>query len=258
VLRVLEREGIPIDYLAGTSMGGLIAAGYAAGLSPAEMEAEALRMSEPRQLITLFDRSLPDGGIFRGRNLEDYLGRVLGDTTFEASRVPLALVTVDLNSERKVVLREGRLRDAVRATVAFPGLFAPVARGEQLLVDGGLLDNLPADVVRHMGADVVIAVSVSTDARAVARVTQRLYGRRFMPRGLVDILEVLWRSVQVMMCEIDRHCLEAASTDLVIGPDIPPSVTVFTGFDRAGDVIAAGERAAQAALPRLRDLLRGS
>jgi NTE family protein len=257
VLRVLEREEIPIHHLAGTSMGGVVAAAHATGFSPAEMEAEALLMRQPRQLLTLLDRRPPEGGIFRGRALEDYLARQFGDLTFDQVSIPLALLAVDLRREEKVILQQGRVRDAVRASVAFPGVFAPVDRGDQLLVDGGLLNNLPADVVRQMGADVVIAVDVSTDAEVVNLMTKKLYGQPLVPSSLVSIVEVLWRSVQVMMHEIDRRCLQVAETDLVVQPAIPPQVTVFTGFDRAADVIAAGEAAMTTAMPRLQALLHG-
>jgi NTE family protein len=256
VLRVLEREKIPIHYLAGNSMGGLVAAAYATRFSPTELEAEALSMCQPRRLLTLLDRRPPEGGIFRGRALEDYLTRQFGDVTFDQLDIALALIAVDLNREEKVILRDGRVRDAVRATVAFPGIFAPVTQGDQLLVDGGLLDNLPADVVREMGADVVVAIDVSTDAKVVNLIAKRLYGQPLVPAGLVSIVEVLWRSVQVLMHEIDRRCLQVAETDLVVQPAIPPQVTVFTGFDRAAEVIAAGEAAMTAAVPRLRELLR--
>jgi len=168
VLKVLEREGIPIDYLAGTSMGGVIAAGCAAGLSPEFMEQEALRMTSLRRLLALADPSLPRRGLFEGQKVHEYFIGHLGDRTFDDLRVPLTLVAVDLNTGREVFLSQGQVADAVRATVALPGIFRPVERDGQLLVDGGLLDNLPADAARHIGADVVIAVDVISDGQAVS------------------------------------------------------------------------------------------
>jgi len=256
VLKVLEREGIPIHLLAGTSMGGFIAAAYAAGLSASDLEEEAMRMSNPRQLIALLDRGLPRRGLLAGRKVMDYLAQWVGEVTFDQLRLPLALVAVDLNEGEKVVLREGSVVEAVRATIALPGLFAPVERGEQLLVDGGLLDNLPADVARQMGADVVVAVDVSTDERTVAFFAGELHRRRLVPEGLVNMFEVLWRSVTVMMGEINRYRLAEARPDVLIRPPIPPGVTVLTGLTRAAEIIAAGERAAEEALPRLRELLK--
>jgi len=194
VLKVLEQEGVPIDYLAGASMGGLIAAGYAAGLIPDFLEQEALRMGNIRRLLALADRSLPRRGLFEGQKVRQYLAGHLGDRTFDDLRLPLALVAVDLNGGREVILRDGPVVDAVRATISLPGVFTPVERDGQLLVDGGLLNNLPADVVRQMGADVVIAVDVSTDSGAVSLVIQTLQHHRYLPNGVVDTVDVLYRS----------------------------------------------------------------
>ena len=257
VLKVLEREGIPVHFLAGTSAGGLIGAAYAAGLSPRDLEEEALRLSNPRYLIGFLDRGLSRRGLLAGQKVMAYLAGLIGEVTFDQLRIPLAVVAVDLNKGDKVVLKEGPVLEAVRATIALPGLFTPVERGDQLLVDGGLLDNLPADVVRQMGADVVIAVDVATDEKAVAYFAEGLHRRRFVPEGLVEMMEVLWRSVAVMMWEANRRSLEEARPDVLIRPPIPMGVTVLTGLTRAPEIIAAGERAAQEALPRIRELVGG-
>ena len=255
VLKILEQEGVPIDYLAGTSMGGVIAAGYAAGLEPEFMEQEALRVSSLRRLLPLTDLSPLRRGLFEGQKVREYLTGHLGDRTFDDLRIPLTLMAVDLNSGREVYLNQGRLVDGVRATVALPGVFTPVERDGQLLVDGGLLDNLPADAVRHMGADVAIAVDVSTDDVAVSSLVGALHRRRYVPNGLVDTIEVLWRSVGVMMAEVNRRRLAEAHPEVIIRPAIPPDVTVLTGFSRAAEIVAAGEEAAQEALPHIRALL---
>ena len=179
----------------------------------------------------------------------------LGDCTFADLRLPLALTTVDLNSSRVVVLREGKVVDAVRATIALPGIFSPAERDEQLLVDGGLLDNLPADVVREGGADVVIAVDVATDFSSVFPSIQGLHSRRHVPERLMGTVEVLYRSLGVMMAEIHRRRLAEAHPEIVIQPPIPPGVTVLTGFRRAAEVISAGEEATISELPHIRELL---
>ena len=258
VLKVLEREGIPVDFLAGTSMGGVIAAAYAAGLDPDFMEQEALRMASVRRLLTLADPSLPRRGLFEGQKVREYLSAHLGERTFADLRIPLTLVAVDLNSGREVYLRQGRVVDAVRATVALPGVFTPVERDGQLLVDGGLLDNLPADAVRQMGADVVIAVDVTSDGHTISHVIRGLHRRRYVPNGLAATIEVLWRSVAVMMAEINRRRLAEVRPEVIIRPAIPPEVTVLTGFPRATEIIAAGEQAALEALPHIRQAIEGT
>ncbi|MGC9522477.1 MAG: patatin-like phospholipase family protein [Anaerolineae bacterium] len=255
VLKVLEQAGGPVDFLAGTSMGGLIAAAYAAGLSPEFMEHEALRMASLRRLLALADPTMLQGGLFEGQKVREYLSDHLGDCTFDQLRLPLTLVSVDLNSGETVYLNQGRVADAVRATIALPGLFTPVERGGQLLVDGGLLNNLPTDVVRQMGADVVIAVDMASDKEATHSLSELLRRRRYIPNGLVETMEVLYRSLAVMMAESNRRRLEEAHPELIIRPAIPPEVTALTGFTRAAEIITAGEQAAPEALPRLLALL---
>ncbi|MDY6876781.1 MAG: patatin-like phospholipase family protein [Chloroflexota bacterium] len=256
VLKILEQERVPIDYLAGTSMGGFIAAAYAAGLSPDLMEQEALRMSSLRRLLALADPSLPRRGIFEGQKVYEYLTKHLGDRTFDDLGVPLALAAVDLNSGQVAYLSQGRVVDAVRATIALPGIFRPVEWDGQLLVDGGVLDNLPADKVRRMGADIVIAVDVSSDDQTVSHLTQTLHRHRYVPNGLVGTAEVMWRSLEVMRAEIGRRRLAEAQPEVIIRPAIPPDVTVLTGFPRAAEIIATGEQAALEALPHIHQMLQ--
>jgi len=167
VLKVLQREGIPVNFLAGTSMGGIIAAGHAVGFSADFMEQEALRMGRMSRLIRLFDLSLPGAGLVEGKKVQAYLARHLGEVSFDDLQIPLALVAVDLVTGTEVILTSGPVAEAVRATISLPGVFAPLRKDGHLLVDGGVLNPLPADVVRRMGADVVIAVDVSTEGRNV-------------------------------------------------------------------------------------------
>jgi NTE family protein len=258
VLKALERAGVPIDMLSGTSMGGVVAAAYASGLSPAFMEQEALRMASPRRLLSLADPTLPKKGFFEGQKITHYLRERLGERTFEDLRCPLTLVAVNLNDSQAVILNEGRVLDAVRATIALPGLFKPVERDEQLLVDGGLLDNLPADVVRQMGADIVIAVDVIAGQCTFSAMIQTLRERPFVPSGLASTFEVMLRSLDVMMKEINERRLAEANPDFVIRPDVPPGVSVLIGFSQAGGAIAAGERATAKAIPNIEKRLKRS
>jgi len=255
VLKVLEGAGVPIDVLAGTSMGGVVAAAYACGLGPAALEQEALHMSSLRRLLTLADPTLPRRGLFEGQKVREYLAERLGDRDFGELRLPLTLVAVDLNTGSEVHLRQGRVADAVRATIALPGIFMPVERDGQLLVDGGVLNNLPANVVRQMGADIVIAVDVAMSIGMISSITESLRQRRYVPEGLMETVEVLYRSLGVMMAEIQRHRLAEAQPEVLITPALPAGVTVLTGFRRAAEIIAVGEQAARQALPRILDLL---
>lgn len=145
--------------------------------------------------------------------------------------------------------------EAVRATTAVPGFFTPVERGDMLLVDGGLLDNIPADAAREMGATQVIAVDISTTLEAVDLFTQGLSGRRILPEGLVETLDVLQRAMALLTMHANRQSLEAGRPDLIIRPAIPAGVTTMTGLSRAREIVEAGERAAEDALPQILELL---
>ena len=258
VLKVLQSEGIDLDCLAGTSMGGVIAAGHAAGLSPESMQQEAQRLASARHLLSMVDRSLPRRGLLVGQRVSEHMAAYLGERSFEELRIPLTLVATDLNSCRAVYLSQGSLLEALRATISVPGMFAPVERNGQMLVDGGLLDNLPVGAARRMGADVVIAVDVTTDEHAVAEMGNSLSRRRVVPTGLAETIEVLGRSLLLMMGEMSRLRLAADPPDVIIRPALPPGITAFGGFSHAADIIALGEQAARKALPRIRQALNGS
>jgi NTE family protein len=196
--------------------------------------------------------------LFEGQKVIDYLERHLGDCSFDALRCPLCLTAVNLESSETVVLNEGLVTDALRATMALPGLFRPVERDQQLLVDGGLLDNLPADVAREMGADIIIAVDVVGENSTFSAMIQTLRERRYMLRGLASTFEVMLRSLDVMMKEINQRRLVDAAPEVIIRPDVPRDVSVLLGFSRAADTIAAGEQAATDALPQIQRTLEGS
>ena len=244
VLKVLEQEQIPIDSLVGVSMGGVISAGYAAGMSPQEMEAEAIRMSHWLRLLELVDRKLPQKGLVTGKRIHDYMVKQIGETTtFDDLRVPLNLVTVDLNSGREVVLRQGRVADAVRATVAIPGLIAPMEMNGYRLVDGGLLNNVPVDVSREMGCDIVIAVDVMGDFNTE------------LPNWAGQITNDARRALSIVLKRLYDSKMEQSPPDVLINLNGRLSVSALTGYTRAAETIAAGEAAAEEALPQIQQVI---
>ncbi len=248
VLKVLERARVPIHCLAGTSMGGVIAAAYASGLSPQQLEEEAIRLGRPRgALLRLADPGLPDGGLLRGQRLQAYFEARLGGRTFADLRCPLALIAVDLNTRREVVMREGSLALALRATTAVPGLITPLEVEGRRLVDGGLLNNLPVDAARDLGATLIVAVDVTP---AAGQVAGRFAGAR-LPEGLLRTLIILDEAISLMIAALQEHKLSACPPDVLIRPRVPEGVNLLMGYQRAGEVVEAGERAAQEALPQI-------
>jgi len=253
VLKALEAANIPVGFLAGTSMGGVIAAAYAAGMSPADMEHLALEHANLRSLWRVADPTLPRKGLFKGEQLEAFFKKYLGEKTFEDLRIPLTLVAVDLNSGREIHLNQGCLAPAMRATLSIPGLLAPVEMDDMRLVDGGLLNNLPADVVRDMGADVVIGVDVYSDN--TGSFWQHLSQKRLIASTIGDLIATLGDALNLVVRAHSAYRLQHNPPDFLLQPPVPPHVTVISGYDQAPQLIALGEQAVQEILPALRAAL---
>ena len=252
VLKVLEREDIPIDCLAGSSMGGIIAAAYAAGITVAELEKEALRMTKLRELMKLVDPLPPRRGLLAGKRLRAYLSKVVDPSlTFRDLRLPLALTAVDLLSGEEIRLDEGSVVDAILATCAFPGVLPPVASNGHWLVDGGLLNNLPVDVVRNLGAEVVIASNVTPDS-----VQENALEAPETLRLLPDFLWDSYRAITLLGRALTRIKIIDAKPEVLIQPALPSDVGIFSSFPRATEIIALGEREADRCLPRMSEALR--
>jgi len=250
VLKALENANIRPDYLTGTSMGGVIAAAYASGLSPDEIEQIALEYGSIRKLWRLADPTLPRRGLFQGERLLAFFEDHMQGCTFADLRIPLTLTAVDLNSRQEIRIQEGLVSEAVRATVSIPGLLAPVERNGQRLVDGGLLNNLPVDVVQSMGADVTLGVDVYSNNGGPS-FWQELGQTRVLSQTIGDLIMVLGDSLDLLIQQQSLNKLQKSPPDFLISPSIPAEVTVVTGYHRAADLIAIGE---EATTPILSDL----
>ena len=246
VLKVLARERIPIDCLTGTSMGSVIGAGYASGMSAQEMETEAHHMASLPRLFNLVDRRLPRQGLLVGERIHAYFaGHVGSSTTFDDLRIPLALVAVDIISGQEVVLCQGLVADAVRASVTIPGLMAPMEMNGHRLIDGGLLNNLPVDAARQIGAEVVIAVDVmgGLDSK--------------LPPWMGSMADDTKRSMQIALTRLYEYKSKQFPPDVLISLNGRLNLNSLTGFTHAAEAIAAGEAAAEAALPQIRQAIAG-
>lgn len=156
VLQILEREQVPVDCIAGTSAGSLVGAAYAAGIRGDRLLQMALNIRWRHLARPVWPRH----GFLSFDKLESYLIRTLGDLTFADLEIPYAVVTTDLMTGQPVIIREGRVAPAVRASCSVPGFVAPVFLDHRWLTDGGVANNLPISVARELGADVVIAVGL--------------------------------------------------------------------------------------------------
>lgn len=248
VLKVMEEEGIPIHALAGTSMGGVVSAAYAAGWSAEALEREALRMSHVRELARLVDLRPPRRGLLAGEHVREFLSQFISpELTFQDLRIPLGLKAVDLNTAAEVDLMKGSVLEAAMATSAFPGVFPAVETDPWRLVDGGVLNNLPTDLPKKLGAEKVIGVNVSP---APGGPGDPVPGLARLPLVAQDVARV----VIIMTRALTQVNLREAPPDLLLSPPIPAEIGIFTGFPRAKEIIRLGEEAARNQLAEIRRL----
>lgn len=233
VLKVLEEAGIGVDCIAGTSMGSLVGALYACGLKLKMI----IRLAQRISRRTWMDLTFPRRGLIAGERLESLLYMLTGRRSFAELPLPLAVVAVDLIGGEKVVLEEGSVARAVRASCAVPGIFSPVAMGDRLLVDGGVLQRVPASVVRAMGADLVIAVDVGVNVGDYR---------------INHIFDVLSRSIEIMSREI--HQAQSEDADLLVTPGVD-DIGPFD-FHCVEEAICRGESAMRHLLPQLTKMLK--
>jgi NTE family protein len=168
VLKVLSAHQIPIDYIAGSSIGALIGALYASGLSIEQMEEVACNI-DWKLTAKLFAPTLPYSGLVEGKRIRQFISSLIGDKNFEDTIVPFAAVTTDMLTGEEFTIKSGSLIEAVRASISIPGIFTPVQYQNRLLVDGGVVNPVPVDVTREMGADIVIAINVMSSLNAKAK-----------------------------------------------------------------------------------------
>jgi NTE family protein len=233
VLRVLRDAGIPIDCVAGTSVGALIGAAYCAGAS-----LEHLQQIGETTTFADFGRWTPSWlGLATNQRMEKYLARLTPAKTFEELTIPLAIAATDINAGISIYYTRGPLATPLRASCAYPGLFVPIQFEGRTLVDGFLTSPVPVEGALLLDADVVIAVYLEA-------------GNLEQPRTFTDVLS---RSFTIIQRHTDLTWRQQA--DVIIEPDVKPFV--WDDFTRTPEMVAAGEAAALAALPEIRAAIGG-
>ena len=275
VLRTLVRAGIEPDVVCGTSVGALVGAVYAAGRL--DWLHDWVSSLTWQGVVAMLDLRM-GGGLIEGGKLTGFFRTHFEDRGIEQLPRAFGCVATELATGREVWLREGPVIDAVRASIALPGLFTPAQLDGRLLVDGGLVNPVPVSLCRAMGADVVIAVDLNWDLvgrrnRTAAAATEApspgsggviesiLARFRPSPRtGIADLgndtpslLDVLSTSLNIMQVRITQSRLAGEPADLMIRPRL--SDIAAMDYHRAAAAIAEGERSARVALPAIRELL---
>lgn len=242
VWRVLEEAGLPPQVLAGTSMGGLVAAFIAAGVGADELR----RISDTVSWRRLLDWR-PGTGLLRASAFEAWLAAHL-PPTFEALERPLAVTATDVLTGRMVYLHSGDLYAALRATTAYPGAIDPVPYGDMLLADGGILNQVPVDAALFLGVRRVVAVDVT--APAPLELPSR---RRWRSEPHLGTVRSLRRAVDIMQAQLTDARLSLYRPDVLLRPELGD--IDLPSFRRGAQAIGAGEMAARAELARVRALV---
>ena len=277
VLKVLEEAGVHVDYIVGTSIGSIVGGLYAAGYSASELETmfmtqewlslltdrKASLNNEPYTTIDgvtyifgfpVMDRNSRGIGVMSGGRIEqliDSMASAKGCADFESLKIPFRCVTTDIRNAKEVIFSKGALCKALRASMSIPGIFKPVEHNGLMLVDGGMLNNLPVDVCRQMGADIVIAVDLQQDEQKPRKQTDlsALTGLASL-FGLGGILE--WITNRP---DIEKYFKNRKQVDIYIHPDLPDADASSFGNKNAARMIQAGKAAAKSQLSELKSLI---
>jgi NTE family protein len=248
VIRTLEQAGIRPDLICGTSVGAVVAAAYAAGVFDRfESWVRGMRWSD---VISFMDVRL-SGGLLKGARLMAFFKRLLEDRPIEELEIPFAAVATTLRTGAEVWLRSGSTLDAVRASIAMPGLFKPVVNEDVVLVDGALVNPVPVSLGRAMGADIVVAVDLSSDVLSRHLVVDASLddSERAAPKT-PSLIDVIASSLEIMQVRITRSRMAGEPPDVVIAPRL--AHLGLLDFHCADEAIKEGERAASAALENLK------
>lgn len=233
ILKVLEEEKIPVSMIAGSSIGSLIGSFYGAGQKVDELE----KISVAFQRKYFLDFTVPKLGFIVGNRIKDFIRIFTYNKNIEDLHIPVSIVATDIHTGERVVFRHGPVADAVRASIAIPGIFVPEKINGRLLVDGGVIDRVPISVVKEMGADIVIGVDVA--------------GFKKNPQ-ITTIYDIILQSIDIMQMEIVKK--REYDSDIMIRP--PVQMYSSYSFTNAEEIIKAGEEEARKHVDEIRNAMR--
>lgn len=250
VLKVFREENIPLDFIVGTSAGALFGAMYAAGRSIAQMTEFAHHVRLEYNFLTGFrnwDFSIPPRwGLIKGNMFLKQLQQLFPDETFEGLKIPFAVVAADVVSGEEIIFERGPLAEALRATMSMGGFLEPARHEGRLLIDGGAVNPVPVQVLAARGMNIIIASNVIPTLRERVR-----WQRGQIRRGVSSLIDIVLNEREIMEGEIIRSRM--GSVDVVIQPDV--ARYHVRQYDKAREIIQAGEEAARLQIPYIRKLL---
>ncbi len=232
VLKILETNQIPIHMIVGTSAGSFVGSLYAYGFNSYQLQKIALGIERG----DIVDITIPDNGFIKGDLLEDYVNKMLRNTPMEKLRTPFSAVATEVPNGKETVFGTGNTGKAVRASSSIPGVFNPVKIGNKMYVDGGVVSPIPVDAAKMLGADVVIAVDISSDLDTN------------QPSSTID---TILQSINIMSSKVSVSQLSRA--DVVIRPMVGHIGSA--DFTMRNEAILEGEKAALQALPKIQETI---
>ena len=264
VLKVFEQENIPVDIIAGTSIGAMVGGAYACGISSDHLERQVqeyvnsagFQSSTVKAMADVYGKEqerltnkiqnflknqfyiiqmLFKPGILSASDFQSMIDYFIPDIQIQDTRIPFRAVATDLISGEQIVFSQGSLRHAVMASCAVPGAIEPIRVGERLLSDGGIVSLIPVHVARDEGADIVIAVAVDRDART--------------DEELKTVKDIYYRACEITSAKLERY--ELMDADIVIRPDVKN--LHWASFSQAVDLVMEGEKAAKEMLFTIRN-----
>ena len=232
VLKVLESNKIPVHMIIGTSAGSFVGSLYAYGYNAFELQ----KLSFSIEKGDVADLTIPDNGFIKGEKLEAYINRILKNTPMEKLKIPFYAVATDIQSGKEVVFGSGNTGTAVRASCSIPGIFRPVNILGKVYVDGGVVSPVAVDAAKRLGADIVIAVDISSDIDSS------------QPEGTI---ETILQSINIMYSKL--AAIQLSKADVVIKPKV--GYIGSADFSKRHEAVLEGEKAAIEALPKIQGIV---
>lgn len=230
VLQVLEEHSIPFDFIVGSSMGAMVGGIYASGTNLKLLD----KMIESINHNLFFDVRIPRFGFIAGKKISSFLQLVTKNQGFSDLKLPLSVVATDLITGQRVIIEEGLVCEAIRASISIPGVFNPVVKEEQVLVDGAVADRLPISVARDKGADIVMAVDVTFGENREVKIK--------------NTLDVIMTALDIMQKQ--QFDLISSNADILIQPDV--SSYSPRDFESSREIIDLGRAATIEMLPLIK------
>ena len=232
VLKILESNKIPIHMIVGTSVGSAVGSLYAYGYNAFQLQ----KMSFSIEKGDVIDLTIPDNGFVKGEKLEEFINKTLKYTPIEKLKIPFYAVATDILNGQEIVFGKGNTGTAVRASCSIPGIFRPVKIADRMYVDGGVVSPVAVDAARRFGADIVIAVDISTSVE------------RTIPENTI---ETILQSLNIMYSKLAS--IQLSHADVVIKPKVGHIGS--SDFSKRHEAILEGEKAAIEALPKIMQIV---